>query len=154
MAGEDKVGRVRSFMVFPDVMPTLAELTGAKSVKDTDGCRLYPIDWSQGGWRSQEQHQYLYWELGTNHVRMGNWKAVRTGPRLEWQLFNLKNDIKEVHDVSKQNPKILEQIRRLLKRHTSRPWRVLLLIRLNMKKIARQSGVPHVPQIQAASLSG
>ena len=114
MAGKIKPGRVSDHLwYFPDVMPTLAELTGAKSVKDTDGLSIVPeLIGAKAAGRSQEQHQYLYWELGAQTaVRMGNWKAVRTGAKAEWQLFNLKNDISEVHDVSKQNPKILEQIR-------------------------------------------
>ena len=112
--GKIKPGRVSDHLwYFPDVMPTLAELTGAKSVKDTDGLSIVPeLIGAKAAGRSQEQHQYLYWELGAQTaVRMGNWKAVRTGAKAEWQLFNLKNDISEVHDVSKQNPKILEQIR-------------------------------------------
>ena len=112
--GKIKPGRVSDHLwYFPDVMPTLAELTGAKSVKDTDGLSIVPeLIGAKAAGRSQEQHQYLYWELGAQTaVRMGNWKAVRTGAKAEWQLFNLKNDISEVHDVSKQNPKILGQIR-------------------------------------------
>ena len=62
---------------FPDVMPTLAELTGAKSGSDIDGISIAPTLCGEAG-RTQAQHEYLYWEDRKScAVRMGSWKAVR-----------------------------------------------------------------------------
>ena len=88
---------------FSDVMPTLAELAGVKPAENIDGISFVPtlLGESAAG-RSQEQHEYLYWEyLGKLAVRMGNWKAVRlTSDNTNWQLYDLSTDISESTDVS------------------------------------------------------
>jgi hypothetical protein len=98
---------------FPDVMPTLAEITGAKAEEDTDGISIVPeLIGAKAAGRKQEKHKYLYWELGQHTaVRMGDWKAVRPGGKSNWQLFDLKTDISEAHDVAAENPKIMSQIK-------------------------------------------
>ena len=107
--GKIKPGRVSNHLwYFPDVMPTLAEITGTHAVKDTDGISIVPELFG----RKQPQHKYLYWELGNQTaVRMGDWKAVRPRPNAPWELYDLKKDISEVHNVADANPKILAQIK-------------------------------------------
>ena len=107
--GKIKPGRVSDHLwYFPDVMPTLAEITGTRAVKDTDGISILPELLG----RKQPQHKYLYWELGNQSaVRMGNWKAVRPRPNAPWELYDLKMDISEARNVAATNPKILAQIK-------------------------------------------
>ena len=107
--GNIKPGRVSDHLwYFPDVMPTLAEITGTHAVKDTDGISILPELLG----RKQPQHKYLYWELGNQSaVRMGAWKAVRPRPNAPWELYDLKTDISEEHNVAAANPKILSQIK-------------------------------------------
>ena len=63
---------------FPDVMPTLAELTGAEMPKSIDGISFAPTLLGSG---KQQEHPYLYWEFkGQVAVREGNWKALRPAP--------------------------------------------------------------------------
>ena len=107
--GNIKPGRVSDHLwYFPDVMPTLAEITGTHAVKDTDGISILPELLG----RKQPQHKYLYWELGNQSaVRMGNWKAVRPRPNVPWELYDLKTDISEAHNVAATNPEVISQIK-------------------------------------------
>lgn len=91
-------------LYYPDVMPTLAELTNADCPK-TDGLSFVPTLLGESG---QEQHQYLYWEFGNQTaVRMKNWKAYR-GKSSEWELYDLGNDIEEKHNVAAAQPDVLK----------------------------------------------
>jgi len=102
-----KAGSVTDHLCyFPDIMPTLAGLSGAKSPK-TDGLSLLPILTGEG---EQKQHDHLYWEyLGQTAVRMKNWKAYKA-KKGGWQLFDLYKDIEENEDLAKEKPEILEQL--------------------------------------------
>ncbi len=107
--GKIKPGRVSDHLwYFPDVMPTLAEITGTQAVKDSDGISILPELLG----RKQSQHKYLYWELGNQTaVRMKNWKAVRPRPNADWELYDLSKDISETQNVALANPKILAQMK-------------------------------------------
>ncbi|NOR15444.1 MAG: sulfatase-like hydrolase/transferase, partial [Candidatus Aminicenantes bacterium] len=66
---------------FWDVMPTLCDIAGRDSPRNTDGTSFSATLLG----KPQPQPNYLYWEFlgygGQQAVRMGNWKAVRTGLR-------------------------------------------------------------------------
>ncbi|MEN8784473.1 MAG: arylsulfatase [Akkermansiaceae bacterium] len=102
-----KAGAVTDHLCyFPDIMPTLSEITGAKS-PNTDGLSLVPTLKSQG---EQKNHKHLYWEyVGQTAVRMNNWKAYKA-KRGEWELFDLSRDIEENVDLSKSEPDVLNQL--------------------------------------------
>ncbi len=78
--GKIAPGRVSDHLgYFPDVLPTIAEVTGAKAPADLDGISLVPelIGEAAAG-RAQQQHEYLYWEIsGWTAIRQGNWRAVK-----------------------------------------------------------------------------
>ena len=102
-----KVGSVTDHLCyFPDIMPTLAGISGANSPK-TDGLSLLPTLTGEG---EQEQHDHLYWEyLGQTAVRMKNWKAYKA-KKGDWKLFDLSQDIEENDDLAKEKPEILKQL--------------------------------------------
>jgi arylsulfatase A-like enzyme len=102
-----KAGAVTDHLCyFPDIMPTLSEIAGAKS-PNTDGLSLVPTLKSQG---EQKNHKHLYWEyVGQTAVRMNNWKAYKA-KRGEWELFDLSRDIEENVDLSKSEPDVLNQL--------------------------------------------
>jgi len=98
---------------FPDLMPTLAELAGTETPEDIDGISLVPeLLGEKAAGRVQPQHRYLYWEIGNQTaVRLGDWKAYRKGgPRADWQLYDLKNDMGEATDVAAREPAVLAQM--------------------------------------------
>lgn len=113
--GRVAAGRVTQHLgYFPDLLPTFAELAGAEIPADTDGLSLVPeLFGEQSAGRTQEQHRYLYWEIGNQTaVRMGDWKAYRQGgDQGEWQLYDLSRDISETTDVAAQHPEVLAQMK-------------------------------------------
>ena len=73
-------GRVSDHLCyFPDVMPTLCELTGANCPKDSDGLSFVPeLLGDKAAGARQLQHEYLYWEHQQQiAVRQGQWKAIQ-----------------------------------------------------------------------------
>lgn len=113
---------------FWDVMPTLAEITGTKAPAGIDGISFAPTLFGQP--KKQKLHEFLYWEFpsygGQQVVRMGNWKAVRqkmlrrsNKHPLKIELYNLKTDIGEQHDVAARHPDIVTRMRAIMKQqHT------------------------------------
>lgn len=55
---------------------------------------------------------------------MGKWKGLRMNIKkgnMKIQLFNLKNDIQELHDVSAQHPDIVKKIAEIMKKEHTVP---------------------------------
>lgn len=97
---------------FPDIMPTLAELTDVTLPIDADGLSIAPtLLGEKPAGRKQEQHEYLYWEDQKSvAVRMKNWKAIRPDMGKPFELYDLSRDIEEGNDVADQYPEILQKI--------------------------------------------
>ncbi|MBT3198723.1 MAG: arylsulfatase [Phycisphaerales bacterium] len=103
---------------FWDMLPTFAELGGAKVTKETDGISMVPTLLG----KKQKAHDYLYWEfLGAKAVRMGKWKALAA--KRKFSLYDLDKDIGETTDLSSDNPEIVKQIKTIIaKSHRDTPW--------------------------------
>jgi len=109
----DKIapGQVSQYLgCFSDVLPTLAELAGAKPPPNIDGLSLVPTLFGEkAAGRPQPQHEYLYWEAGPKRaVRCGQWKLV--GTLKQWELYDLAADIEEKADVAAQHPEIVQKL--------------------------------------------
>ncbi len=112
--GKVRGGRASDLLwYFPDVMPTLAELAGAKAPGDLDGMSIVPeLLGEQAAGRKQQTHEYLYWELsGQTAVRMGQWKAVRPSPKAAWELYDLDKDVSESKDLAAKQPEVLAKMK-------------------------------------------
>ncbi len=103
---------------FWDIMPTLAEITGAIAPAGIDGISFAPT--LLGRTQEQKQHAFLYWEFpgygGQQALRIGPWKAVRQNilkrnnpDPLKIELYDLNEDISESHDVAALHPGVLSQ---------------------------------------------
>jgi arylsulfatase A-like enzyme len=102
---------------FWDLLPTFAELSGAK-LPDTfkpDGKSL--VEFLKGG--PAPKRDYFYWELhegqGTNSIqaiRWQDWKAVRPGPGKPIELYDLSKDLSESRNLAETNP---EQVAKAVK---------------------------------------
>ena len=115
-AGKIAPGQVSQHVgYFPDIMPTIAELTGAKAPTDLDGISIAPeLLGSKAAGRPQAQHDYLYWETGDwTALRQGNWRAVRPKSNQPWQLYNIATDPSESTDVASSNTEVLERLKQL-----------------------------------------
>jgi arylsulfatase A-like enzyme len=92
---------------FADVMPTLAEASGARLPEGLDGISFLPTLLGRG---EQRRHEFLYWEYGGQvAVRKGDWKAYKSGKQ-PWRLFNVKADTLEERDLAKERPDVLEEM--------------------------------------------
>jgi arylsulfatase A-like enzyme len=100
------------------MLPTITDLVGAPTPAGLDGHSLKPTLLGTG---NQSQHEFLYWEFheygGSQAVRMGNWKGVRTHIHKgdsKVQLFDLATDISESHDVAAYHPEIAKQLMEIM----------------------------------------
>jgi arylsulfatase A-like enzyme len=105
--GQIKAGAVSDHLLyFPDVMPTLTEMTQAECPR-TDGLSFLP---TLLGETQQQQHEFLYWEYqGQTAVRMNHWKAYK-GRNGDWELYDLVQDKEENSDVAASNRDILNRL--------------------------------------------
>ena len=111
--GKIKAGQTSDLpWYFPDVMPTLAELTGvSKEVPaKVDGISVLPTILGQG---EQEKREFMFWQFGKMRaVRMGKWKGLQKGDK--FNLYDLNNDIEEKNDLSAKYPEISDKIQKLM----------------------------------------
>lgn len=97
---------------FWDVLPTCAELAGAKLMTDTDGLSFLP---TLLGEEQQEQHSYLYWDYGHTReqygqaARLGNWKGIRLGLSSPLEVYNLAEDPGESQNLAAEHPELVRQ---------------------------------------------
>ena len=108
--GSIKPGRVSAHVsAFWDWLPTFAELLGVRPDGDTDGISLLPT--LLGNPEKQKNHDYLYWEYsGKQAVRRSEWKAYRSSVDSPLELYNLKDDIAEQHDLAGQRPDMVKEM--------------------------------------------
>lgn len=115
--GQVPAGRVTDEpWAFWDFLPTAAELAGAKIPAGckTDGLSL--VSFLKGGPAPQRDH--FYWELheaaSLQALRFGDWKAVRNGPESPIELYDLKTDAAEAHDLAKEKPDLVAKAAALM----------------------------------------
>jgi arylsulfatase A-like enzyme len=100
---------------FPDMLPTVAEVTGAKAPADIDGLSIVPelIGEAAAG-HKQAVHDYLYWEIGGwTAIRQGDWRAVRPKAAQPWELYDLATDPSESKDLAATQPAVLAKLTEL-----------------------------------------
>jgi arylsulfatase A-like enzyme len=117
--GRIQSGRVSDLLFYqPDVLPTLAALSGAKAPADVDGLSILPeLIGAEATSGKQQEHEFLYWEYGSQvAIRMGQWKAIQPKKDAPWELYDLKNDISETTSVADQHPDILTRMKAFAER--------------------------------------
>ncbi|HEY1049108.1 MAG TPA: arylsulfatase [Prosthecobacter sp.] len=138
--GKIKAGSVSEHVSgFQDLLPTVAELSGAKLAAETDGLSLAPTLLGKDG---QKEHSHLYWAFneqgGKVAVLKWPWKlihlntgAVQKGEKakgkkkqgqpkpLEKLLYNLETDVGEETNVAPQHPEKVAELEKLM----SGSWR-------------------------------
>jgi arylsulfatase len=105
---------------FWDLLPTFCEIAGANIPDGIDGISFVSAMTGQG---TQVQHEFLYWEFpsytGQQAVRLGSWKGLRKGifdGNLEVELYDLRTDIQEQHNVAAENPEVVAKIEEIMRR--------------------------------------
>jgi arylsulfatase len=91
-----------------DIMTTCVELAGANYPAEFHGQAILPMEGRSlvPAFANQPiQRDALYWEHeGNAAVRVGDWKLVRLGRNGPWELYNLKADRTELHDLAASEP--------------------------------------------------
>jgi arylsulfatase A-like enzyme len=107
-----------------DILPTYAELAGAKSPKNIDG--MSQVRALMG--KEQKTHAFFYWEFHegggmSQAVRVGDWKAVLKVNK-PMELYNLEDDLGEENNIVGQHPEVVAKIMDYLKtaRTESKYW--------------------------------
>ncbi len=110
-------------LYFPDILPTLCDVTGAVPPKNIDGISFWP---TLSGQDNQVHHPFLYWEFfgygGQQAVIAGNWKAIRQNLGkgvIKTELYDLAKDGSETTDVAAEHPEVLAKLEKIMKeQHT------------------------------------
>ncbi len=115
-----------------DVWTTLAEISGGavRPPAETDGVSFAPTLLGRAGQRTHEARDAaLYWEYhaagGSQAVRLGPWKGVRTKvrnrPDAPIELYDLRVDVSETNNLAAQHPDIVAQIAAVMRSRTPSP---------------------------------
>ena len=91
-----------------DILPTCAEVAGAAYPAAFNGRPVLPPEGRSltGAFANQPiARDALYWEHeGNAAVRAGDWKLVRQGRAGAWELYDMKADRTELHDLAAAQP--------------------------------------------------
>jgi arylsulfatase len=91
-----------------DVMATCVDLAGAKYPAEFKGQAIQPMEGrslAPAFGNQPIQRDALFWEHeGNAAIRVGDWKLVRMGRNGAWELYNLKTDRTELHDLAATEP--------------------------------------------------
>lgn len=106
---------------FWDMFPTFIAAAGGEIPENIDGISFLPTLANKK--KQQKKHDYLYWEFyeggGKQAVRKGDWKAVRlnarNNPNAPIELYNLSSDLYEQRNIAAQYPKIVAEMRQIMK---------------------------------------
>ena len=117
--GKIKAGSVSDHVgAFWDMMPTFAEITGQKLAATPHQVSFLPTL----SCKKQKAHTYLYWEFheegGKQAVRYKYWKGVRLNVNKDKEapieLYDLRTDPAEQHNLAEQYPKIVKKIKKIM----------------------------------------
>ena len=115
-----------------DLFPTLLEAAGATPSPTLEGRSFLPTLLGQRP--TDETNRPLYFtrrEGGTEYggqcsyaLRQGDWKLVKNTPFEAMELFNLKNDPLEKHNIRQEHPDQYKKLNSLLMQHIQQGGRV------------------------------
>ena len=99
-----------NLIYFPDVMPTLADLSGAKLPQHVDGISFKPL---LKGKKQNTNDRILYWEFPGQQVavRKGKWKAVSVKKNADLELYDMEKDPFEKNNLASQHPEIVVELK-------------------------------------------
>ena len=98
-----------------DLMPTLLEVAGGKAPTNWAGLEVPPAPGRSLLPALQSDvasvHDSIWWQHeGNRALRRGDWKLVAAGETNAWELYDLRSDRSETHDIAAKHP---ERVREL-----------------------------------------
>ena len=105
-----------------DLAPTFLEMAGlGHPAPEWKGRKVVGMrgksmsEWFEGTTETVHEHDFIQgWELlGRGAIRKGDWKAVfipKPKGTEKWQLYNMKSDPGEVHDLAEEKPELLKEL--------------------------------------------
>jgi arylsulfatase len=101
-----------------DIQPTLLALAGVTYPATFQGNTLVPQEGQslQAAFEGKTYtgHDVLYWEhQGNRAVRKGDWKIVSSYPDNVWELYNIKDDRTELHNLASGQPEKVKELENL-----------------------------------------
>lgn len=109
--GKVPVQKLQNIIYFPDVMPTLASISKAKHYlpHKLNGMDISPLFY---GKKIDTDNRMLYWEFPGKQraARKGNWKCVTIKKNAPLELYNLKDDPGEQHNLADKYPEIVRKM--------------------------------------------
>ena len=113
--------QIDNLVYFPDFMPTLAAiakfstLNSQFSIPKTDGMDISPLFY---GHDIDTDSRPLYWEFPGKQraLRHNGWKAVSVGKNKPLELYRIKGDPLEQHNMAKDYPALLQQMDSLMRK--------------------------------------
>jgi arylsulfatase A-like enzyme len=122
--GQIKPGTTSDLLTtFADILPTAAELAGAHVPPGLDGISMAS---TLLGHKQKVRHDFVYFEIYEpffqQSARWHDWKGYRRGTKAPLELYDLKSDPKEQHDVAASHAEIVTRLEDLLAaEHTPSP---------------------------------
>jgi arylsulfatase A-like enzyme len=109
--GIPKGGSTQAFSYLLDIFPTVCSLTGIQAPDGVEGRDLRPI------WRGKtdkvRDHIFLSFKKVQRSVRDNRWKLIRYPQINHTQLFDLKNDPHELHNLA-DDPEQSDRVKDML----------------------------------------
>jgi arylsulfatase len=106
-----------------DIMATCADVAGApypearngNAIQPLEGRSLRPLICPSSATSAESSAALpardLFWEHeGNAAIRAGDWKLVRQGLRGQWELFDMRADRTEQHDLASARPQAVRQL--------------------------------------------
>ncbi|MBI1346629.1 sulfatase-like hydrolase/transferase [bacterium] len=115
-----------------DLVPTFLELAGADVPEDLDAVSLLPLLKGESLPANRELYFVrreggpVYGGKSYEAVIRGPWKLMQNDPYSPLELYHLKDDPQEQHNLASQNRKMVNELNTVLRRHIQRggetPW--------------------------------
>ncbi|SFU54155.1 arylsulfatase [Pustulibacterium marinum] len=101
-----------------DIMPTILDIAQATYPEERNGNTVTPavgksMVAAMEGNTQENVNEVLFWEhFGSAALRKGDWKLVKLTEKDPWELYNLKTDRTELHNVAAENPEVVKAMQK------------------------------------------
>jgi arylsulfatase A-like enzyme len=129
----EPAGRSDLMVLTMDLYPTVCAAAGVKFNHEIDGRSFLPtllgesVEYQpRDTFFHRREGGQRYGGLIINAIRRGEWKLLQNSPFAPQELYNLKDDPREQHDLAKENPAKLRELAAALRVQVQRggavPW--------------------------------